>query len=124
MDIKSQTLVKNKNDGRIGVVVSEPSWETCVVGEFPVVYEGETVPLATFAEDLEVIGLENAIADMEKCGAGKGEECCMFLVFGGGSSGFQCGRFKDGLRWTLIARKEKMKAKRHPTEMYPKCQLC
>lgn len=127
MDIKSQTLVKNKNDGRIGVVVSEP-WETCVVEEFPVVYgvvyEGETALLATFAEDLEVIGPENAIADMEKCGAGKGKECCVFLVFGGRDGKLVCGRFESGIRWNLIAREGKMKAKRHPTEMYPKCQLC
>ena len=123
MDIKPQTLVKNKKDGRVGVVITEP-WGCCVSGEFPVVYEGTDSFLGTFAKDLEIIGPENAIADPKKCGAGKGKECCIFLVFGGRDGKFGCGRFESGIRWTLIEREGKMNAQRHPTEMYPKCQLC
>lgn len=120
MGIESQTLVKNKKTGRIGVVITE-HFGCCGHGEVPVVYEGETSFLGTLIKDLEIMGPENAIiTDPEKCGMGKGEECCIFLVCDGE---FKCARFQDGIRWSIIMNENKMKAKRHPTEMYPNCQL-
>lgn len=114
--IAVRTLVKNKIIGRKGVVV-EDLWGVCGPGEIPVVYNGETSFRGTDIEDLKVIGPENAKADPKKCGAG--EEACIFFVIG--ADGFECQRFGP-LRNSIILRKEKMRAKRAPTELYPYCQ--
>lgn len=59
----------------------------------------------------------NAVADFQKCGAGQGELCCIFLV--GGPAGAECAR--DGsLRDFLISKD--MRAKRQPVKMFPACQ--
>lgn len=92
----------------------------CGPNEVPVVYEGSTAFFGTDVGDLEVIGPENAEADIEKCGADKGEECCIFMAMG--SDGLSCERFGN-LRYDLIFRKDQMRAKREPTELFPDCQL-
>lgn len=116
-----QTLVRHVRTGQIGVVVDDPfgglgNFEE----EVPVVWEGYTEYRGMRPRRLEVIGPENAVADMVKCGGGRGEECCIFLTFGEG--GWQCQRF-GGLRYRLQVEKSRMKAKREPVEMFPKCQV-
>lgn len=118
--IPRQTVVRNKKTGKKGVTIDDAPdvVHCCSDEETPVVYEGETTSKRTRTEDLEVIGPENAIADMEKCGAGTGRKCCIFLT--GDRPG--CARFGE-LRFYILERKKQMKAQREPTEPYPKCQL-
>lgn len=59
-------------------------------------------------------------ADFEKCGAGKGADCCIF--FGTSVIGPECLRFSNSHR-SLVSRKAQMIAQREPTEHYPDCQL-
>ncbi|KPJ56860.1 hypothetical protein AMJ49_03545 [Parcubacteria bacterium DG_74_2] len=115
-------VVRNTKTGKKGITVDDfpGSMSCCLPEETPVVYEGDTASLGTLTKDLEVIGPENAIPDPKKCGAGKGKQCCIFLVVG--PSGFQCQRFGSD-RWNLIFNKAKMTAQREPTELYPHCQL-
>ena len=112
------TLVRNKNTKVVGVVVDDP-FNCCSEKEVPVLYEGVTFSSGTFPENLEIIGQENAQADLEKCGAGQGENCCIFLVIG--ETGPECERF-GSLRTSLIF-KEGMVAKREPAQLFPNCQL-
>jgi len=60
--------------------------------------------------------MDHTKPDPIKCGAGRGEECCIFLT--AGSKGFECERF-GSLRDMLISRT--MNAKRNPEEPYPQC---
>lgn len=117
--MEPQTLVRNTETGILGVVVTDP-WDVCGDDEVPVVYEGQTGFSGTDRGVLEDFGPENAIADAEKCGAGKGAECCIFLTFK--DADWTCQRF-GGLRYQLIFAKERMSAKREPVEMFPNCQL-
>jgi hypothetical protein len=120
-DLKPQTVVKNRETGKFGVVVSDlPAYLSVLgPGEVSVVYDGSTVADGTDPESLEIIGPENAVADLQKCGAGKGADCCIFLVLDG-KKGFECQRFGE-MRWTLVFRE--MNAKREPKELFPRCQL-
>ena len=119
--IPRQMVVRNKKTGKKGVTVDDlpAPLDCCLPEETPVVYEGETVVVGTLTEDLEVIGPENAIADLKKCGAGT-DKCCIFLTIG--REGPECQRFGP-LRFQLIMRKEQMRAQREPVELYPACQL-
>jgi hypothetical protein len=120
MTINERDLVKRTSDQKIGVVVSD-DYGLCESDQVMVIYDGVSYGEATDLQELEKIGPENAIiADQKKCGAGKGADCCIFLVMGG--SGFACERF-GSLRSTLTSQKESMRAKREPTAMFPKCQL-
>jgi len=119
--IPRQIVVSNKKTGETGVTVDDlpaPS-DRCSPEETPVVYSGDTVAAGTLTEDLEVIGPENAIADLKKCGA-RTDKCCIFLTVG--AKGPECERFSS-LRGYIIFHKEQMRAQREPTELYPKCQL-
>lgn len=58
-------------------------------------------------------------ADFASCGAGRGPECCKFLV--AGARGAECARFSS-LDKHLRERKD-MKAQRIPIEDYPLCQI-
>jgi len=113
------TRVKNTETGKMGVVVSDP-YGCCADFEVPIVYDGETSFSGTDKKILEDLGPEDAKPDMKKCGAGRQEECCIFLTMGG--NGWECQRH-GSLRNTLIFQKSKMTAKREPSEPYPKCQL-
>ena len=118
--MKPETVVRNKITGVKGVVVTDP-FGTCSSDEVPVCYEGASDFLGTPIAEIEEIGPENAVIDdPKKCGAGRGAECCIFLV--AGKNGFQCQRYGE-MRYSLISRKRKMIAQREPTELYPKCQL-
>lgn len=120
--IPRQMVVQNKKTGKKGVTVDDTPGmlSVCSDEETPVVYEGDTGFDGTLTTDLKVIGPENAVADLKKCGAGKGKQCCIFLSVG--RNGPDCERH-GSLRFDIIMRKEKMNAKREPTEPYPKCQL-
>lgn len=119
--IPRQIVVRNKQTGKTGVTVDDaPGMLSCCSNEeTPVVYEGYTAFMGTPTDILEVMGSENAKADLKKCGAGT-ENCCIFLTVG--RSGPECERFGQ-LRFDIIMRKESMNAKREPTKLYPKCQL-
>jgi hypothetical protein len=113
-----QTVVRNMKDGRLGVVVYD-NYGCCSEDEVPVVYDGTTYFSGTDRNLLEVVGPENAVAEPKKCGAGRGAECCKFLVMGPG--GFECQRFGE-MRDALIFKSD-MTAQRQPAELYPMCQL-
>ncbi|MBI2098561.1 MAG: hypothetical protein HYT49_02790 [Candidatus Wildermuthbacteria bacterium] len=119
-DFLPQLVVRNKETGATGVVCPDLPGPLSVDGpdEVGVVYDGETTAHGTDFRVLEVVGPENAVADLDKCGAGKGEQACIFLTIG--SKGVECQRFGN-LRWSLIFRT--MKAKRHPEKLFPECQL-
>lgn len=112
------TLVRNIKTGEKGVTVTD-RFGTCTPDEISVVYEGTSSSLGTHYQDLKVIGPENAQADLKKCGAST-EDCCVFLVVG--AEGPECERF-GSLRWDIIFKKDKMRAIREPTALYPECQL-
>ncbi len=116
-DFRPQLVVRNKETGSIGVTCEDLPGPLSCNGpdEVSVVYDGTTVASGTDYRELEIVGPENAVTDLNKCGAGRGEEACIFLVVGAG-----CQRFGD-LRWDLIFRT--MRAKRHPEKLFPKCQL-
>lgn len=120
--VAPQTIVRNKGTGKKGVAVDDlpGMMRCCSEQETPVVYEGETFSSGTDTVLLEVIGPEGAVADLEKCGGGKGAECCIFLALG--AKGASCERF-GSLRWNIIFREGQMGAKRHPAELFPDCQL-
>lgn len=113
MEIK--TIVEYK--GRRGVVVDD-LYSCCSEDETPVVFTGTASFKGTPTAELTIIGPEEAIPEPVKCGAGKGDDCCIFLVCGTG--GFECQRFGD-LRYQLIF--TNMTAKRHPLKMFPECYL-
>lgn len=119
-DFQPKLVVRNKKTGFIGVTCRDlPGLLSCNgQDEVSVVYDGTTFASGTDYRLLEIVGSENAVADINKCGAGKGEEACIFLVVG--SDGAKCERFGD-MRWDIIFRT--MRAKRHPEKLFPKCQL-
>ncbi len=121
-DFHEQLIVQHKKTRNIGVTCKNLHGTMGHFGpdEVPVVYSGSTVANAVDWKNLEILGPENAIADVEKCGAGKGEQCCIFLSINAGKP--KCQRFGD-LRWYLIFNTRHMTAKRHPGEIFPGCQF-
>jgi len=113
--MKVGTAVLNKETGIKGHVIID-SFRCCLDKEELVVYENTNCGLGTNRNLLEVITEEPHIPDIEKCGAGKGEECCIFITVSG--KGFMCERFSE-LRDSLIFKT--MNAKRDPIEPYPEC---
>jgi hypothetical protein len=112
--IPLQTIVEK--EGKRGVVCHDCM--VCGDDETPVVWDCSDGFVGTNTDSLTVIGPENAVADPEKCGAGKGEDACKFLVFG--AEGERCERY-GSLRYSLMFRQ--MTAKREPILPYPQCQL-
>ena len=92
---------------------------TCSEEETPVVWEGESSFSGIETTELTVVGPENAIPDMKKCGAGQGHRCCIFMVLS--PSGLRCERF-GSMRFDLILMSHNMMAKRRPVKMFPACQ--
>mgnify|MGYP001561541257 FL=1 len=119
-DFTPKTIVKNKKDGITGIICPDMAGPLNCNDpeEVGVVYDGTTCTSGTDWHDLEVIGREEAVADLQKCGAGRGKDACIFLAMS--ASGPSCERF-GGLRWTLVFRI--MRAQRHPEKLFPNCQL-
>ena len=119
-DFLPKLVVKNKETGFIGVTCCDLPVPLSCNGpdEVNVVYDDTDVALGTDYRLLEIVGTEKAVANLKRCGAGKGEEVCIFLAVG--SDGAECERFGD-LRWDIIFRT--MEAKRHPEKLFPKCQF-
>ena len=119
-DLRPKLVVRNKETSSMGVTCRDiPGPFSCNgPDEVSVVYDGTTVTSGTDYRVLEIVGPENAVADLNKCGAGRGEDACIFLVVG--PNGAECQRFGD-LRWDLVFRT--MRAKRHPEKLFPKCQF-
>lgn len=111
--IKSGMLVTRH--GMKGVTVDDMAG-CCSPEQTPVVYDGETSFEGVLTEELHIIGPENPVADLVKCGAGS-SKCCIFLT--AGPQGMCCERHSD-LRYTLIFKT--MAAKRHPKKLFPACQ--
>jgi hypothetical protein len=118
-DFKPKTLVRNHKTNHTGIVIEDGygMMSVCAAHEVSVVYDGTTYGCGTDYRNLEITGTEQAVADLIKCGAGKGAECCRFLTVGEGP---ECERFGPS-RMTLIMRK--MRAQRDPAEPFPQCQL-
>lgn len=123
MKIQNQTVVKHEE--RVGVVCDDDvlygagRWHCLAPDETLVVFEGVNYGEVVRTADLKIIGRENAVPVPELCGAGRGDECCIFLTCG--PDGFCCERFSK-LRNTLVTKRD-MSAKRNPTEMFPHCQF-
>jgi hypothetical protein len=64
------------------------------------------------------------VEDAQRCGMGRGADCCAYLVVAG-AEGFKCGRVEGPLAAILIERAlaGTMGARRLPTAAYPACQL-
>lgn len=121
--IQFQTMVRHRLSGQLGVVVSD-DFALCTPDQTVVVWEGHDAHQSVSTAELEVIGPENARADRVKCGAGQGERCCIFFTAKFPSGPLECARF-GSLRTSLIFRAARggMVAQRHPTQLYPSCQL-
>ncbi len=114
--IENQNRVRHTPDGRTGTVCPDLH-NSCGPDEVAVVFDGINGFDGMPETDLEDLGPENAIPELDACGAGKGDDCCIFLTVG--PNGFDCERYSS-LRWSLIF-KSGMSAKRNPTEPYPQC---
>ena len=118
MLIKLGVVVKHIETGKKGVISTGGHY---FPGEgVAVVYEGNTSFVMTTEDRLEVLREENAIPNIHKCGAGRGAECCIFLLVGG--DGIECSRFaKERDAVIAMFNKPGHSAARHPTQMYPAC---
>lgn len=118
--IAPKTRVKRRSSGRVGTITHPydgPFSESAEEGEVAVIWDRVDFQEFVNVSDLDVIGIDSAVADLDKCGHG-GEHAC---VFGGiGSDGLECLRYTN-LHWMLTFKN--MVAKRKPTEPYPDCQL-
>jgi hypothetical protein len=119
-DFRPGLVVRNRRTNSIGVTCPNlPGVLNCNgPDEVSVVYDGTTVAVGTDYRLLEIIREENAVADLKKCGAGRGKDACIFLVVA--PNGAKCERFGE-LRWNLIFKTRE--AKREPKEFFPKCQI-
>jgi len=113
--MKTGTRVLNTESGKIGHVIND-SFRCCGDNETLIVYEGTSCGFGTDQSLLEETEQIEHIPDLEKCGAGRGGECCIFLTVSG--DGPCCERFTS-LRDNLIFKT--MTAKRDPPEPYPLC---
>ena len=113
--MKQGTIVEHTESGRRGVVVND-AFGVCSPEEIGVVYYGTTYSDGTQQELLRQVGTYEAVPDLKACGAGKGDDCCIFLTVG--PEGPCCERFSS-LRNSLIFKT--MRAKREPPEPYPDC---
>ncbi|NTU98584.1 hypothetical protein HGA64_01070 [Candidatus Falkowbacteria bacterium] len=120
--MNSKTIVRRKSDGLQGVVCFDEEKRQRPEGVVTVVYEGRSSVDVVKVDEVEEIGQENAVPCFNKCGAGRGASCCIFLV--GEAGDLKCARHSE-FRQILIARSRKPSshAKRLPVEMYPNCQL-
>jgi hypothetical protein len=107
--------VQNTQTGQYGHVVDD-IMGCCSEDEVPVVYDEATAFEGTDKTLLVSVPEIEPEPDLIRCGAGQGEECCIFLTVGG--EGPCCERFTR-LRNALLSRN--MNAKRNPPEPWPEC---
>ncbi len=107
--------VRNKETGKFGFVITD-SFGCCDLTELLVVYDNTNTGEGTETEVLETVDFTDPKPIPEKCGAGRGKECCIFLT--ADKTGFVCERFTE-LRDALIFKT--MTAERNPEEVYPEC---
>ncbi|MFH0951551.1 MAG: hypothetical protein V1765_03735, partial [bacterium] len=71
-----KTIVKRKDNGDIGVICPDlsPPLDCNGPEEVSVVYEGSNLAFSTDWQNLEIVGQEDAVADLKKCGAGRGSD--------------------------------------------------
>lgn len=105
-------------EGRTGVTVPD-FMNCCSDEETPVIFEGQNSFQGVDTTLLEFVHDERPIANPDKCGAGKGAACCIFLT--ASARGCECVRHQS-FRYTMQARAEKMHAKRQPVRLFPACQ--
>jgi|GEM_PF-1613662 len=120
MALSERDIVKEISTGKIGVIMPQSQFfpedgphRVCFV-------EGRGTNSYESDDEFEVIGKEAPIANMQKCGAGKGEKCCIFMTMSG--KDLICNRFTS-MDETLRFHKAEMSAKREPHELFPDCQL-
>lgn len=114
------TRVKRPSSDRTGTVTypyNGPFSEPVGEGEVAIIWDGVDYQEIVDISELDVIGIDPAVADLDKCGHG-GPHACIFGGFG--SRGMECLRFTE-FHWML--KFKDMVAKRKPTEPYPDCQL-
>ena len=110
------TRVRNRENRKEGTVIQD-SFQCCSPEEELIVYDGTNTGLGTDRGFLLEIVSEVEIPDLKGCGAGRGEQCCIFLTVGLEAN---CERFTS-LRDSLIFKT--MNAKRNPEEPYPACMI-
>ncbi len=115
--MKTGTKVKNTGTGELGHVIDD-DFGCCDDTEILVVYDGTSHGMGTDKKLLEPFRGLTPNPDMEKCGAGQGADCCIFLTVG--AKGPCCERFTS-MRNTLLFRT--MNAKRDPKESWPECMI-
>jgi len=113
--MKIRTKVRNIETGKFGHVIQD-SFGCCSNEEDLIVYDRTNTGLGTDRAILEEVTEEPPIPDMNRCGAGKGKECCIFLTMS--PDGPVCERFTT-MRDALIFKT--MNAERNPKEPYPEC---
>ncbi len=121
--MEARALVRHKSTRNIGVITVS-SLEMYFPGEVPVLWKGRDLDKKTSVfydpSSLEVIGKEEPIADLNKCGAGTGKKACIFLAVG--ACGSTCLRFLS-MHDELIQKAENgMESKRIPKKLFPECQ--
>lgn len=128
--IPGRTIVKTTRDvelafddgvpaGRIGhITASLGAYSMADPGETTVRFDGNTHATHVPVDALEVIDTVDPIPEPERCGAGGGAECCIFLT--AARDGFKCMRNTD-MHLQLAFNRRKMAAQRLPTEIYPSC---
>lgn len=114
--MKVGTRVQHVETDKMGIVALDVM-SCCDLNEVPVVWDGFGYLDATDADKLKDMGPVDHKPEYSGCGAGKGADCCIYLVMGFG--GFECQRFGP-LRNSLMF-KSGMKAQRVPEEVYPDC---
>ena len=127
--MEPRTLVRHtklgqKGDGERGVVAQSPL-AIYFPGEVAVLWEdGFDQEVSSFYDPAELtsVGREEPVADLKRCGSGRGAECCIFLTMEG--EGPTCQRFLS-LHAMLLerAKKGEMGSRRIPKELFPNCQL-
>lgn len=120
IDLKVGRTIVRSEDGTLGMASLDlPGMLSCgAPGEVAIRFEGSTAVFNRPPDGLELVDEVDPIPDPEKCGMGKGPDCCIFLVAGAG--GFECARNGPN-HFNLQWRKNKMTAQREPTAVYPNC---
>lgn len=116
--MKPGDIVRHKS-GKIGVICHDlPGYLRCgLPGDTTIQFEGDSHVTELPPIEFETIGKESAVPNLKGCGAGRGAECCIFLVVNGPK--LECQRHGP-MRFDLLF-KSRMVSDRRPVELYPDC---